>query len=231
MFARLSNHWTRCLIPVSHEGGSVIHSSSIDNWHRIKIMHSIASDLYQITRESKFRNRKNDMSEGFYFDAKAFDTMQKESCIVEMIMAWCAITLESQVNHAIAATESDVKKVINAIEYPKGATPIKGARSELAKKLSILSGFDSAGAALISFANDISDVRNEIVHDKPFELLDRGDGDVEVRHFRRRGNSDGKRYMFEDLCKHYEKCQKICDFIELYYIYDFPVGERVHFKF
>lgn len=209
----------------------MIHSSSIDNWHRIKIMHSIANDFYQITRESKFRNRKNDMSEGFYFDVKAFDTMQKESCIVEMIMAWCTITLESQANHAIAATKSDEKKIIDAIEYSKSETPLKGVHFELAKKLQILSGSARVDAALIGIADDISAVRNEIVHDKPFELIDNGDGDVEIRHFRQRGNSDGKRYMFEDLCKHYEKCQKICDFIDSYYIYDFPMGERVHFQF
>lgn len=206
----------------------MIYSSAVDNWHRIKLMHSIAKDLYELTRENLFRNMKGDLSEGFYFDANAFLAMQKETCIVEMIMSWCVITLESQVNHAIAATESGDKRAINAIEYP---TKSKGARSGLARKLLILSKRDQRAIELISLADELSDIRNEIVHDKPFEFIDRGDGDVDVRFFRDRGDSEGRRYNFENLEEYYKKCQKICGFIDEYYVCHSPMGDRVNFTF
>ncbi|WP_306548754.1 hypothetical protein [Desulfobulbus sp.] len=209
----------------------MIHSSSVDNWQRIKIMHSIANDLHLITRENKFRNIKNNISDDFYFDAIAFETIQKESCIVEMIMAWCVITLESQVNHAIAATESDKEAIIRAIEYSKGSVSMRDSHSELAKKLLILARTEHGVAAPVEIADNVSEIRNEIVHDKPVEIVDRDDGDIEIRYFRVRGKSDGKRYRFEDLGVYYEKCQKICDFIELYHVYLSPMGERVHFRF
>jgi hypothetical protein len=233
------NQFLRCLfanakalphplrIQASQAKSNMIHSSIIDHWNRVKIMHSVAQDFYDLTRASEYRNRKRDMSEGFFFDAKAFEIMQKEVCIVEMIMAWCVITLESQINHALAETIRDKDAATQSIEHPEGSKE----NFSLAKKLLILSNDKSSIEPIIKIANELSLIRNTIIHDKPFDLIDRGEGDVEVQYFQSRGNANGKQYRFEELAEFYKKCQIICDFVDSHFIYDFPNSERVHFHF
>lgn len=207
----------------------MIHSAAYANCERIELMLSMAEELYEKTRESEYRRRKNHNVKGFYFDPIAFETMRKEAHVVEMIMAWCVITLESQINHAIAETEEDRKVAIKKIEYPR-QFPIRNKRdSELAMKVHILSNGSAESATISALANKISEIRNSIIHDKPFELIERDD-EVEISNLRERGNPNEKRYRYEDLADYFRKCQTICDFIEQYYTGDW-MGQRVHFKF
>lgn len=208
----------------------MIHSGVIDNWMRVEMMHAIAKDYYEKTRDSEFRNYMMNPSDHLFFDLEKYGLMEKESCIVGMVMAWSVITLESLINHAIAETTTDESDAIKAIEFPNNIKLTNGARSALAKKLLILSKGHTPRTNLIELADQISDIRNEIVHDKPFAYFDRGDGDIEIRYYRNRGNSDGKQYRYEDLKEFNIHCQEICDFIDSYYVHYSPMGYRVSFN-
>jgi hypothetical protein len=77
----------------------------------------------------------------FPFDVQLFDEMERESCIVGMVMAWSVVALESLVNHAIAETLNNRICAIMVIEYPTQVTDklkmAKCPKSELAKKIFI----------------------------------------------------------------------------------------------
>jgi len=176
-------------------------------------MHSVAQTYYLATHDSDFRERMINGGNPFPFDVAKYDTMEKESCIVGMVMAWSVITLESLVNHSLAERLNNKTSAIMAIEYPRQITDklkiAKSARSELAKKLVILADCDEQDAQYISLADELSETRNLIVHDKPFELIDHGDGEVEITHFRSRGGKPEKRHRYGHLCDFYEKCDKV----------------------
>lgn len=191
----------------------MIHSSIKDNWMRVEIMHSVAQTYYLATHGSDFRGRMINGGSPFPFDAAQYDTMEKESCIVGMVMAWSIITIESLVNHSLAERINNKTSAIMAIEYPGQITDklkiAKSARSELAKKLVILADNEEQNTQYISLADDLSETRNLIVHDKPFELIDFGNGEVEITHFRSRGDALEKQFRYDDLADFYKKCDKI----------------------
>jgi hypothetical protein len=153
----------------------------------------------------------------FPFDVIEYNTMEKESCIVGMVMAWSVITLESYVNHAIAEKLNNQTSAIMVIEFPRQITDKlkigKSARSELAKKLVILADDDKQNLEYVSIADELSEIRNLIVHDKPFELLEYEDGEVEITHFRSRGDNIESRHRFEHLNDFYRKCDEIMSYV------------------
>lgn len=170
-------------------------------------MHSIAHDLYSSTQGTKFRNRITDGGEPFPFDAVAHTSIENEYRIVGMVMVWSVVTLESLVNHQIAVTINNKTLATLAIEYPAQVTNKlglnNGARSELAKKLIILT---DGSTELSSIADGLAEKRNHIVHDKPFELIDHGDGEVETRWVRSRGDSDPPAMRYDDLSGFFADC-------------------------
>lgn len=186
---------------------------------RVEIMHSVAHTYYLSTHDSDFRKRMINRGNPFPFDVAKYDTMAKESCIVGMVMAWSVITLESFVNHAIAESLNNQTTAILAIEYPGQITDklkiAKSAKSELAKKLIILADDDKGNSQFISIANELSETRNLIVHDKPFELIDHGDGEIEITHFRSRGEAPEIQHRYEHLSDFYTKCDEIWSYISL----------------
>jgi hypothetical protein len=153
----------------------------------------------------------------FPFDAVKYDTMEKESCIVGMVMAWSVITLESIVNHLLAESINNRTAAIMAIEYPGQITDklkiAKSSRSELARKLVILADNDEQGTQCIALADELSETRNLIVHDKPFDLSEFEDGEIEIAHFRSRGNALEKKPRYGDLAEFYEKCDKVKNYM------------------
>ena len=106
-------------------------------------MHSVAREFLDKTHGSEFRHRIISRGDPFPFDLVAHEAMENESHIVGMLMAWSVITLESLVNHALAEAINNKASAIMAIEYPGQITDKlrigRSARSELAKKLIILS--------------------------------------------------------------------------------------------
>ena len=131
-------------------------------------------------------------------------------------MAWAVVTLEALVNHALAEALNNKVLAIMAIEYPGqiiekikiGQSP----RSEFAKKIIILSDSAEQNTELIQLADELAETRNLIVHDKPFNFIDSGDGEVEINYYKKRGE-DRIKYRYEELKSFYEKCDKIKKFI------------------
>lgn len=195
----------------------MIHSSIKDNWMRVEVMHSVAKAYYQSTHSSEFRERMINGGQTFPFDVAQYEKMEKESCIVGMVMAWSVITIESLVNHALAERLNNRTSAIMAIEYPRQITDklkiAKSTRSELAKKLVILADSDESNKEYTLLADELSEKRNLIVHDKPFDLLDYGDGNVDVTYFKSRGDSLGKLPRYGDLVKFYGKCDSVKDYV------------------
>lgn len=193
----------------------MIHSSVKDNWTRLEIIHSVAREYFNFTADSDFRQRMNNRGNLFPFHVSEFEQMEKESCLVGMVMVWSVVTLESLVNHALAVTFNDKDSAIEAIEYPKNAInrlKIKTkSKSELAKKITILASAKGTKCSVLELADNLADTRNSIVHDKPFSLFENG----EIEHFRNRGESEGGRFKFEQLGDFFEVCDNVKDFIVL----------------
>lgn len=196
----------------------MIYSSVEDNWMRVVIINSIAQNYFRMTADTDFRQRMTSKGKFFPFDLDAYTNMQKESCLVGMIIAWSVITLEALVNYALAETINNQAAAIMAIEYPSNLTEKlklgRSAKSELAKKMIILNNGKSIDNNLIDIADRLADFRNRIIHDKPYKLLDHGEGDVEIIHYQLRGNSDGMIVSYDQLNDIFKDCDTISNFIE-----------------
>ncbi len=194
----------------------LVHSSINDNWLRLSLMHSIARNFYATTEGTDFRNRISGRGNVFPFDANAYDEMTNESAIVGMVMAWAVVTLESLANHQLAEVLNNRILATMAIEYPAQVTDkIKAsrcARSELAKKLIILT---DAGVPVstIKLADTLVDIRNSIVHDKPFRLSSCEDGDVNIEWYRARDDAGSRFVRYEELTAFYKDCETVKDCI------------------
>lgn len=195
----------------------MLYSGVHENWVRLTIMHSIAHDYYKKTETHDMREKGCISEDGkLNLDVNAHLSMEKESYIVGMVIAWSAITLESYVNHALAQVINHKLSAIHAIESPdkfklkppSGINP----QSELSKKLMILSDGADVPREILKFTEEISNSRNSIIHDKPFELSHDHEGNIEFDSFRSRGQP-AKTYYMEDLDDFFPKCQKIADFI------------------
>lgn len=199
----------------------MIYSAVNDNWLRVKVMHSIANDFYASTSGTDFRRRITSRDEVFPFDPAAYETIENESRIVGMVMAWSVVTIESLVNHQLAVSLNDKAIARTAIEYPAKALRelqiSKSPRSELAKKLLILSIQGQIKSddysTVFELAAFLADKRNLIVHDKPFRLIDNGHGDVDIHWFRERGEAISPRARYEDLVAFYNDCDTVTRFV------------------
>ncbi len=105
-----------------------------------------------------------------------------------------------------------------AIEYPSLVTDklnvAKSQKSELSKKLAILSDDDKNNREILSLADELSGIRNRIVHDKPFDLIDFGDGEVEIIHFNSRNySSENIDTMYESLDDFNKKCEHLKNYL------------------
>lgn len=195
----------------------MIHSAIEDNWMRVVTMHSVAHKYYESTRETEFRQRIMERGDIFPFNAQLYDGMDRESCIVSMVMAWSVITIESLVNHAIVETLNNRICAVMAIEYPGQVADkfkvAKCARSALSKKLFILHDGSNEGQLriIMELADKLSDIRNGIIHDKPFSLI-YYDDDEELNQFALRGTLSSI-YRYDDLPGFYKDCDELVNYI------------------
>lgn len=191
----------------------MICSSVDDNWMRVEIMHSVAKNFFDTANQIK----KSHGGIKVLIDLRHYMYEQKESCIVGMLKAWSVVTLESLANHAIAENLNNKTVAISAIEYPGSIISKSGLpsriNSELSKKLIIINDGYCGIEQLTEIAQEIVDIRNLIVHDKPYEYTDLGDGDFKIEEFRARGNSEDIRNNYESLKIFYSKCDQIANFI------------------
>ena len=142
---------------------------------------------------------------------------KKKFVFVGMIKTWRIVTLESLVNHVIAENISNRDDAITAIEFPykviKEFRSYKKAKSELSKKLGIINnGFEDI-LSYISIADELSNIRNCIVHDKPTEFTQLEEGEFEIEEIRKRGLDTEIQLRFSSLNDFYSKCDKIREFI------------------
>ena len=180
-------------------------------------MHSAAREFLDETRGSDFRRRLIGGGNIFPFDVTAHDSMEKESHIVGMLMAWSVITLESLINHALAEAINNKVSAVMAIEYPSQITDKlkigKSARSGFSKKLIILSNTFEPDSDILQLCDELADIRNKVVHDKPFDYVDFGDGDVEIDYYRSRGANDSETLRYDSLVPFFRKCDRVMDYI------------------
>ena len=200
----------------------MIYSAIEDNWNRVKLMHDVAHGMYATTLQGDYRERLVSSGEFFPFDSTVWESMQSESHIVGMIKSWAVVTLECLANHQLAEVAGSTVLATFAIEYAPQITGrlkiFKSAQSELAKIMLILSDKldrkpDEELTKIVETADTIAEIRNSIVHDKPFRLTYQFDEDVEVTHFRSRGNADGETHCYCSLSDFYGQCDLLKNFI------------------
>lgn len=211
----------------------MIYSSVNDNWARVSIMHQVAFNYYNSTKDSDFRNRSENKGDLFPFDTSAFEDMQNERHLVGMVMAWSVVTLESMVNHAIAEIFSNRDDAIQAIEYPKQYAKdnniIGLGNSELSKKMGILFEGNVPGKGVTNLADNISETRNTIVHDKPFEIINHGSGNLEIDPLEKRTRKVLEGINFNSLESFYTDCDLIGK--SLFNIWQAPSFEQQKMSF
>jgi len=205
----------------------VIYSSINDNWTRLEYLHSIASQLYSSTKASEFRDYKHEAGKPFKFCPETQSLVQQEACMVGMIQVWSVVTLESLANHAIAESFNNRTAAIIAIEYPdrivKGFKGVKG-DSDLGKKIAILNddlgevdadgGTEPRDSILILIADKLANIRNAVVHDKPFDYeTDNWEGDATIKYFGNR-NKKSSFARYEHLADFFRECDKVRSEIE-----------------
>jgi hypothetical protein len=192
-------------------------SAVSDNWARVKIAHAVARGFLDETLGSDFRRRIISKGDVFPFDVAGHDSMGKESQIVGLLMAWSVITLESLANHALAEAINNKASAVMAIEHPSLVTEKlkigRSARSELAKKLIILSNTFDPDNEMLQLCDELADIRNAVVHDKPFDYIDLGDGDIEINCFRSRGEGGDEIARYDFLVPFFRKCDRLVDYI------------------
>ena len=195
----------------------MIYSATNDNWQRVVLMHSLARDLYRQTEGSNFRDRMVSGGDTFPFDPTAYSTLENESRIVGMTMAWSVVTLESLANLQLASIINDKELAVLAIRWPKDTAKNlsigKRKGSELGLKLMIIenqSGADATNAkTLATVADTLADQRNKIVHDKPFLLIDHGDGHVDFEEYSDSNATDRPILRYDDLDEWFMKCDSV----------------------
>lgn len=193
---------------------TLIQSALSDNWERVKIIHAVAHELFKQTRGSDFRRRIIGHLNVLPFDVSSYDLMAQESKIVGLVMAWSVVTLESLANHVLAETINNKACAIMAIEYPGQVIEklgiYKSAKSELAKKTIILNFDFKVDSKTLDLCDDLANIRNKILHDKPFDYILNGE-EIEVKHFSTRGNKNEDVFKYDDLVHFFRKCDQVIE--------------------
>ena len=195
----------------------MIYSATNDNWQRVVLMHSIARDLYRQTAGTDFRNRMVSGGETFPFDPTAYATLESESRIIGMTMAWSVVTLESLANLQLAHLINDKQLASSSIRNPrqvvKDLSICNSKGSELRLKLFILQNQSNSttldAQSLAPIADSLANQRNQILHDKPFLLTDHGDGNVEFEEYSDSNASDRPVLRYDNLPDWYSNCDSI----------------------
>lgn len=175
-------------------------------------MNSIAKDYFKLTVDTDFRTRMTSPgSAKFPFYVTAYTHMETESCIVGMLMAWSVITLESVINHLIAERINNKIMATLAIEYPSQVidkTKLGKNKSELSKKIIILTDGTKNIEQIITMADELAETRNSIIHDKPFDYIEHDEGEVTIDYFCTRSGNP-KKYHYHEIGEFFKKCDNI----------------------
>ena len=197
----------------------MIYNRLDDNWHRMRTLMALARTRYEMTKDSDFRRRKIERGDSFPFDVRAYESMDSERCIVEIVVVWSVITTDSLLNLAIAESVREHDQAATAIErptkYPIGSFDPKP-KWELAKKAAILgirTGLRDAAIEVFESCDHLAKIRNGIVHDKPFELIDHSDDGVELREYPWQWQGREFEARFESLPPVFQMCDQVKEFV------------------
>ncbi len=199
----------------------MIYSAVDDNWLRVELLHSMVMTFHEITQGKELNIEVSAEGKvvlsnfGLYYD------IEKESCSVGMLIVWSVVTLEALVNQALAETITDYNSAKESIENPdqyiKRSKIKSNGKSGLARKIEILNRNECEISQAIGLAEYICDLRNVIVHDKPFDYTDCGDGVIDIVDLRKRGKPIEKKLRYKDLQAFYQSCDHIREFILKYF--------------
>lgn len=174
---------------------------------RVEILHKLALEHHNSSEERKRKKVKTD--EKIIMDMGAHSDQIKQSCIVGMIIVWSVITLEALANQALAETIECESEATNIIEYPKKPKNV----SQLARKIHYLSRGDVNVSGVVTKANELCDLRNIIVHDKPFNYICYQDGEVEIDYFSSKGAPLDRQLTYNELSNVYHLSDEIRDYL------------------
>ena len=192
----------------------MIYSLAQDHWETVRLVHSIAK-LHYIERQKWQIAGYNKDDEMFPFSIECYTSRQKEIYAVGLVMTWSVITIESLCNHAIADIFDNKGDALDAINSPrKITTRLKistDIKSDLAYKVHLISDGRNALGCVSKAADRISFIRNDIVHDKPFDYYITQDGDLLLGHYSKREHRCI--YKYDDLPDFFRDCDEITAFI------------------
>lgn len=195
----------------------MIYSDVDDNWLRVELLHSMVMTFHEITQGKELNIEVSAEGKVVLSNFGLFYDVEKESCSVGMLIVWSVVTLEALVNHALAETITDYNSAKDLIENPdpyiKNRKIICHGKSQLARKIEILNRNGCEISQVIELAGYLCDLRNVIVHDKPFDYTDYGDGDFNIAHLRKRGEPMERKLRYKDLQAFYQKCDHVREFI------------------
>jgi len=152
----------------------MIYSDFENNWLRLQLLSSSAYSFYKLTKGTQYRIEPIIHDGHIVFSVDHYQNMEKERVMISMLLAWSEITIESLVNNIIAEIVNEKDKAIEYIERPKNQVQItslfRKPKSELSCKLIILYGQET-DEHIYKISDKIAFIRNQIIHDKPFDVL------------------------------------------------------------
>jgi hypothetical protein len=178
-------------------------------------MYSVVYEFFSETEGSDFRDRIVNNKGVFPYNLSQAQSMQKESSLVGMVMAWSVVAIESLINHALAEKLDTRELAVKAIndtnkEFNKLSFDFNP-KSKLGKKIMILDS--EHNSEIVNLAEIISDARNMIMHDKPYDYYE-NDGDIETTAYRASSGVTDIVYRYEDLKDFFDNCDAIKNYIE-----------------
>lgn len=194
----------------------LLHSNVEKNWQRVELMYSVVYEYFKLTKESDFRKRIVNNGSIFPYSVSDYNNMSKESSLVDMIIVWGVVALESLINYALAELQDDFELAKKSINNPNGVlrdlsiSPIP--KSKLATKIIALKR--DPAHIIIGLADELSSTRNKIIHDKPIDYERYDDDDEEV--ITSYSNSETEylpSFRHENLNEFFTKCDEIKNYI------------------
>lgn len=153
---------------------SVVYSSFEQNWRCLKLLIDQSYSYYQLTKNTDSRNEPMVIDGKLHFSLNGKSYLDNEENFIRMFLVWISITIESLINQIIADNSEKPSSILRYIEKPKreiknkkGITP----KTDLGYKLLLLDD-TLADDHFVNIADEIAMTRNQIVHDKPYIVIE-----------------------------------------------------------
>lgn len=191
----------------------MLYSNVEKSWLRVELMYITVNEYFSLTKNSDFRKRRIKGESFFPYSVSDYQNMNKESSLVEITMVSGVIALESLINYGLAELQDDFELSKKSINNPNKILKERGVslipQSKLAKKILILK--KNPNHPIIKLTDILSDNRNKITHDKPFDFSVYERKEV-TKHYND-SNTYCKSYQYEDLKDFFIECDKVKTYI------------------